>query len=514
MAQPDTKTLRTRRTRTLGHALALTALMVSSVVACAQGSEVSEEGLDGGTEDGSVGTADGQSHDDAPGKRKKDAQIDTGGGINLDAAQVDVATDDGGLVVGAKCPGSGCIPPGECTTIGADQYCIEPCPAAGCPTGTYCSIIGGTDLCVPDLGQECDACQTASSCKLPSDACLTSPLGEKFCARDCTVDDVCPTGYTCQTPAEYLATDAGVKGDASAAGDAGGGSTGDASAPYKWCVPENHGTCSCSSKNSGATETCTITNTFGTCSAPAICDGTTGQWQGCPAAPSAEICNGKDDNCSGQIDEGNPNTLCAFMGPPPPNANWACTNAMCVIGACDTGWANFPPGPASAGCTCPVNAAEPNALCAQAASVGSIQTGAAPIVINSTLSSATDVNVWTFNTVDVIQSTTDTYNISLKFTAPATNTEFIMDVIRGSTCSDMPTGPATAITSYDWCVNGTSGANGELTCGATAANHCTDESSVYFIRVYRAASATPTCTPYQITINASGTTCDMTQQCQ
>ena len=38
--------------------------------------------------------------------------------------------------------------------------------------------------------------------------------------------------------------------------------------------------------------------------------------------------------------------------------------------------------------------------------------------------------------------------------APSPNNEFVMDVIRGSTCTDSPTGGATKITSYDWCVNG------------------------------------------------------------
>ena len=50
---------------------------------------------------------------------------------------------------------------------------------------------------MPDLGQQCDKCQTAADCKLPSDACLTAPPGDNFCARDCTVDGMCPNGFTC-----------------------------------------------------------------------------------------------------------------------------------------------------------------------------------------------------------------------------------------------------------------------------------------------------------------------------
>jgi len=48
------------------------------------------------------------------------------------------------------------------------------------------------------------------------------------------------------------------------------------------------------------------------------------------------------------------------------------------------------------------------------------------------------------------------------FTAPAANNEFLMDVIRAAPCSDTPSGPGTAVTSYDWCVagNGPGGGGG------------------------------------------------------
>jgi len=476
--------------------LALAAVLVcGSLVSCATGSEVNAGPADGGI----------TGHGDSGGR-------DTGKG---DARHTSDGGEGGTLTpIGGSCASAVCAPPGNCTMLAGGQYCTEPCPSSGsCPTGTYCSAVNGLPLCIPYFGQECLICQQSTDCKVPTDACLTSPSGEHFCARDCTLDSVCPAGFTCETQAAYAASGAGGDGGAVEGGQ-GDAQVSDAGGQPMWCVPVGGNGCSCSSKNNGATETCSVTNMYGTCSAPATCDGATGMWMGCPAPASQEICNGKDDNCNGQVDEGNPNTLCAFMGAPPPNASWACTNGMCVLGACNAGWTNFPPGPASAGCACSVSATEPDATCAMATNTGSVSSvGGTPLVINGTLSSATDVNVFLFDTVDVNQTTTNSYHVTITFTAPTPNNEFVMDVIRGTPCVDSPMGGSTGITSYDWCVNATNATMGEAPCGPAGPHLCADHSSPYYLRVYRAAGVTPTCTPYQITITGGGGTCDLTQSC-
>jgi hypothetical protein len=119
--------------------------------------------------------------------------------------------------------------------------------------------------------------------------------------------------------------------------------------------------------------------------------------------------------------------------------------------------------------------------------------------------------------------------VSISFTAPTNNNEFIMDVIRGGSCSDTPTGPGTAITSYNWCVNGSDGASpptGEGSCGLQGPTHCggtpgemgsqstLSHSATYYIRVYRKPGAAGTCTPYTLTISGGGGSCDFTQKCQ
>ncbi len=414
---------------------------------------------------------------------------------------------------------------GTCTVVGNGKYCTTACPPA-CPTGTYCSIIAGNPLCVPDLGQECATCTTASDCKLPSDACLVAPLGDNFCARDCSVDGVCPSGFVCTGTAAYEGPDGGPGtgsgGSGGASGGAGGSNAGGGggAAPLpgaadKWCVPAAGASCPCDAARNGVTNSCAITNTYGTCPGTETCSGESGTWMGCTAmTPMMEICNGKDDNCNGEVDEGDPNTLCAFMGPTPPNASWACANGTCQLGTCDPGWTAYPPGgPASAGCACAVDASGPNGSCATAVNAGTVTSTGAPILIQGTLSSDGEVDYYTFETTDVNQTTTNSYHVAINFTAPTTNTEFVMDVIRGAPCTETPTGSGTNITSYDWCVNATNGTIGEDPCGPTATNHCADHSSVYYLRVYRAAGVTGTCTPYQITVSGGGGTCDLTQTC-
>jgi len=90
----------------------------------------------------------------------------------------------------------------SCVQIGGESYCTVACPPQ-CPKGTYCAIINGDPMCVPDLESQCLPCTTILQCLNPSDACLTAPAGDKFCARDCTTTGECPNGFTCLEGAKY-----------------------------------------------------------------------------------------------------------------------------------------------------------------------------------------------------------------------------------------------------------------------------------------------------------------------
>lgn len=425
-----------------------------------------------------------------------------------------------------------CVDEGStCTQVGNGKYCTVPCPPS-CPDGTYCAIIQGDPICVPDLGSQCLPCSTPLQCLNPSDTCLTAPAGDKFCARDCTTTGECPNGFTCTEAANYPTKPAGDPPDAGApdagpSGDAGADDAGDggpkppAGQPYKYCVPNSGFSCPCNDKRDGVERNCEKKNDQGRCTGTEACSAQTGKFEGCTAkTPTAEACNAEDDNCDGTIDEGDQNAMCTAEGGALPHASWACAAGQCGLGPCEPGWANYPPGAVKDGCACPMEAGEPNDLCANATPGGTVtDMPGSNVTLSGTLSSATDVDVWVIDTSDTDELTTNSYHVSIDFAAPMPNDEFLMDIVRGDACTDAPSGNASGITSYDWCVDGKSadGLEGEGQCAndGSLPVHCNDNSSKYFVRVRRKLGASGTCNTYSIVVTGrGGDPCDFTQKCQ
>jgi hypothetical protein len=427
--------------------------------------------------------------------------------------------------IGSPCETADSCPEGaECVLAGNEKICTRPCPP-GCPAGSYCTLIGGDAYCVPDKGSQCTKCLGAVQCAGLNDSCLTAPAGDKFCARDCTVMGDCPSGFVCMSKDDYKAlgepppmggggaggVGAGGAGGTAGAGGAAGGDEGGAGGgapaagtPYKFCVPPDRLSCPCDDKRDGVIKSCDIVNELGHCPGDETCDGEGGEWVGCTAkVPQAETCNDVDDDCNGAVDEGDANALC---GGAPPNASYLCEAGACELGPCEPGFTQYPAGAPADGCTCPVDAGEPNDTCATPTSAGSITDTGGPALITGSLSSDDDVDVWTFTAVDVDEGTTNSYHVSVKIAAGPGSDDVLLDVVRGDACSDAPTGPASAITAYDWCVDGKSadGLSGEAPCSATGPVHCNDHSSTYFVRVYRKPGAPASCLFYELEIAAQG----------
>ncbi|MBI4953640.1 MAG: hypothetical protein HY908_16565 [Myxococcales bacterium] len=409
----------------------------------------------------------------------------------------------------AECESGICLQIGQGQGVG--KYCVTKCPP-DCPDGSYCALINGQGYCVPERGNECTKCNGKINCLDVADACLTAPLGDKFCARDCTIEGECPAGYTCVDETLYQSGGWPAGG---AGGTSAGGSGPTPTVPERFCVPDDGASCACSDKRDGVMHACENTNAFGTCSGDETCDGTLGQWQGCTAGtPAAESCNGLDDNCNGSVDEGTDAELCANAGPPPTNAEWACTAGQCARGACAAGWVAYPvPADPTAGCECNVGTGEPgNNNCAAPQLIGTVTDVAAGLTASGTLSADNDVDQYSFVTTDTNENTTNSYHVAIAFLANP-NDEFQFDVVRGASCSNSPPAASSNLTTYDWCVNGSSGGVGEAPCSPTGANHCADHSSSYFVRVHRKAGATPTCAQYQLSVRANGGACTFGGQC-
>jgi hypothetical protein len=131
---------------------------------------------------------------------------------------------------------------------------------------------------VPATATLCHACTQDADCGPFGDLCLPDRDGSA-CAQDCSVSGTCPDGYTCQAQTD---------------------STGKAFAQQ--CIP-NKQSCTCDDSTRGQTRPCTQTNTYGACMGTETCDPDKG-FVGCTAAAaSQEICDGIDNNCNGLVDE-------------------------------------------------------------------------------------------------------------------------------------------------------------------------------------------------------------------
>ena len=149
------------------------------------------------------------------------------------------------------------------------------CLASVCAPGYY--PFEGGKLC-PALPENlCQSCSTDADCLVPGSTCLD--LGaEKGCGRDCSPDSLygggCPAGYACN------AVDGGQQ-----------------------CVPVS-GTCVCDAGTVGLERSCDAGGCLGlqTCTETAP-----GSYAFTPCSAEgviAEVCDGADNDCDGQVDEG------------------------------------------------------------------------------------------------------------------------------------------------------------------------------------------------------------------
>ncbi|GEM_PF-380356 len=255
-------------------------------------------------------------------------------------------------------PGCSCKQNAECDTAlcidtPAGKQCARFC-VEDCPKGFKCSPVasGGGDtatVCVPEFGLVCNPCTASKECialgqKDP--ACVDLGSQGSFCGIGCDTSAGCPTGYACEDVTS-------VEGGKS-----------------KQCIREQGKDgkpqdcpCSAAAKTKKLTTNCTVEvkengKVIGTCAGLRKC--TKDGLSKCIAPPAqAEVCDGQDNDCDSQIDEGtcddtNPCTtdLCDpakttdqkegcshIVANAPCNAdNNVCTeNDQCVDGICNPG---------------------------------------------------------------------------------------------------------------------------------------------------------------------------------
>ena len=183
---------------------------------------------------------------------------------------------------------------GYCILTADGKQCTVACEQE-CPFGWECvayqpALPDQVFLCLPRYLTLCKPCHDNNDCTAGGgdmgQTCVQYGSPGNFCGGPCTVDGDCPDGYICKLSMDV---------------------TGGQSSQCALQV----GDCECVETfvNEASSTTCSQENEFGTCVGERSCNAF-GLTPCSAATPTAEACNGLDDNCDGEVDEGTSGQEC------------------------------------------------------------------------------------------------------------------------------------------------------------------------------------------------------------
>ena len=253
----------------------------SGIVADAAGPDGGRGEITGDAAQPDLGGTDYRFVDQAPGELPGEVTPD------LIALDVGPTCDEAPYPFGCPCEDSNDCASGWCVDTADGKQCTKDCKE-DCPPGWDCVIVAGScpdcqEICLPLWTHICRPCTDNDQCfdafTAGTGLCVVYGPNGRFCGTTCDADKDCPQGYICQNT------------------EAVGGFS------KLQCVLAA-GECECSPKAiaDGAQTQCQESNQYGTCWGWRVCEeaGLTG----CDAAtPTAEYCDGEDNDCDDMIDE-------------------------------------------------------------------------------------------------------------------------------------------------------------------------------------------------------------------
>ncbi len=243
-----------------GWVLALAALFIST--ACSDGGKVNTMASD--TQDSLDWFGS-----DTPGEEDLSGQPDNGNDKDVPVADT-TAPEPGAF--GSPCTSNADCISGYCIEGLNGYICTDLC-VEECPTGYNCVGVGsGPDLtfiCVPDLDRSCEPCSSDIQCS--GGKCVAFGT-QKYCVMPCN-GQPCKQNYQCT-----LMSIDGVDNEL--------------------CTPTS-GTCECTPNSVGLEKSCKKIAGTNVCYGVQFCEQV--GWGGCQL-PS-EVCDGKDNDCNGYVDE-------------------------------------------------------------------------------------------------------------------------------------------------------------------------------------------------------------------
>ena len=175
---------------------------------------------------------------------------------------------------------------GFCVTTAEGMQCTQVCEEE-CPFGWVCAQYAPVMpdiiyLCAPTMLDLCRPCLSNDDCVGDIDtgqACVAYGAAGAFCGEPCADGDECLGGYSCQLGLDVHGGD------------------------VQQCRSDQECNCSARAVDQGAVTECYTENLQGTCFGERVCSAA--GLSACDAmVPMSESCNGLDDDCDGETDEG------------------------------------------------------------------------------------------------------------------------------------------------------------------------------------------------------------------